>query len=785
MNKNDTSSGFFKAKRFSLRLGVILAWGLCCLTFYGSFAQENRIPPSQIILRDTINLGDSARSGLINKMIQPFRFRENQIQRERERMVQLIRRLADQGDMSIDSVTVNAIVNDLIQLTQSLAATQDSTVRLQDEIDQALLDLDSKAPKQLVDSIQIQLGNVLQGLLDDSKAENAAARKELVSKLTALRQIQFSCGAEGLTSFQATLGDSLLVEYQTCLQAQTRIFGWHLPSMNDRIQNYNLNYLTDLILYGYELGANGRENNPKTLLGLLEGGILKKNQPFGKTVSLSVFSNSAPVTETFLSQNTAQNQLITRIKELISAYKLNGINIYFERLQAKDNQKFTQFISRLKSELSQVDKNLILTVSIPPIANSRDLALTNAYDFSALNSRVDFFLVQTQNLNHTATRIPFSPSPLYPDQANSRGSIEGTFAFYSNGKVEAKKLVMTVGYQGISWPMPDFVPGSRGLGFGSMMDYKTIQETIVSTIGQPDGAVMGYDPEQSSAYLNYGSIGNLRQVWFDDSRSLMDKYTWALDNAIGGVAIWGLGYDEGYTELWDVLGATLIKVDTVEVSSERIVPAKPPQELSLMEYLWTYKQDIQWAGLNDIYIGNPYKKPEAEYCFFETYPDRDSIQRLAKAHQVLNYWQNRNEFVPYDTTVHNDANKYYSITSYQDCVCMIGRWDRYAEINGIASASLFLLLFIGISVILLGIKKHGDEWSLRGLFTAISIGIGLLALITLFFYLFFNTQVGFIGAGSNEVSIWVLILIFAFGIVLGLIINRLRMAKKFAYRDLP
>jgi len=207
--------------------------------------------------------------------------------------------------------------------------------------------------------------------------------------------------------------------------------------------------------------------------------------------------------------------------------------------------------------------------------------------------------------------------------------------------------------------------------------------------------------------------------------------------------------------------------------------ADSSQRLTLKEYLWTYMQDIQWAGLNDIYIGDPNKKPEADYCYFDTYPDRDSLYRLAKAYDVASFWQKRSDFVRYDTT------EYYSIDSYQDCVCMVGRWNRYAEVNGIATLVLLGLTVLGFVILLLGIRKHGDDWSLRGVFTGICIGLGLLALVALFFSLFFNTQVGFIGAGSSEVTIWVLILIFALGIAAGLAINRLRMAKKFAHRDLP
>ncbi len=760
------------------RNGILrsLAFFLVFFSFLLAKAQDTKIPPSQLVVKDTINFGDSTKAGLINKILQPIRFRENKIKRERERIVELIRKLAKEGDVSIDSATVNAIATDLIALTEGLAAARDTSTRLQDEIEQLLLNLDTKAPKQLVDSVQVQLGNVLQGLLDDSKAENIAAKKQLSEKLLALREIQFSCSSEEAPVFEATLGDTLQVSYHKCLSARTRIFGWHLASMGDRYQNYNLNYLTDLVLYGYELSSGGKENNPRSLLGLLEGGILEKNQSYGKSVSLSVYSNSLSTISAFLNQPSAQDQFVSRVKELISNYSLKGINIYLSEVSSRDSKKFTQFISKLKAELTALDKNIILTLSIPPIANSRSIANANAYEFLLLNPLVDFYLVQTQKLNITDTRIPFSPGALYPDAANSRGSIEGTFAFYANGKVPVGKLVLTVGYQGISWPMPDFVPGTRATGFGSSLDYRTIQQTLVSTVGQPEGAVLGYDPEQASAYLNYGSLGDLRQVWYEDAKSLAEKYSWALANSTGGVAIWGLGADEGYTELWDALGATLVSVDSVVLSSKSLAP---PKTLGLMDYLWTYKQDIQWAGLNDIYIGDPNKKPEADYCYFVTYPDRDSLQNLAKAYDISNFWQNRNAFVAYQDT------DYYSINSYKDCICMIGRWNRYAEINMLLSIILFGVLGLCVLVILLGVRKHGDEWTLRGLFTGISIAIGLLALIALFFYLFFNTQVGFIGAGSSEVTIWMLILIFGFGIAAGLLINRLRSAKKFAYRELP
>lgn len=765
---------------------------------FGGTAQSQKIPPARITVADSIQFADSARQGLINKIVQPFRFKENQTRKERDRVVELLRKLATVGDMAIDSVTVNAIANDLIQLTDSLAITRGTTQFLQKEIQRALINLDSKAPKQVVDSIQVQLGSVLQGLMDETKAANTAARKELMEKLADLRQIQFACGSDGVKTLQDTVGDSLVVFYQKCISpiAKKRIFGWHSPTKNQAVQNYNLNYLTDLILYGYELGANGTEVNPKSLTDVIQGGILEKNQSYGKAISLSVFTASESVVSAFLNNQTAQQKFFSRIKSLIITHKLNGINIHFEQIQSKDNRAFSDFIKRLKSELLKLDQNQLLTVSVPPIANTRNLEMASkAYNFEVLNGDVNFYLVQTQKLNITATRIPFSLSPLYPAVSKNRGSIEETFSFYLNGKILAEKLVMTVSYDGISWPMSDFKPGTLANGFGSIVDYKTIQGSIVSTIGKQNGAVMGYDSEQASAYINYGSMGNLRQLWFNDSQSLVDKYAWVVDNSIGGVAIWGLGGDDGYTELWDVLGATMLEIDSVVVNKELLEKPKIKKGLSLLDYFKIYRDDIQWASVNDIYVGDP---SDECYCYFDMYPTGDQIDSVARFLNIGDFWDYFEKFKPYEDSVKvdkmgltfeftNSKNEkdYYAITSSEVCLSLLGRWNRYTEIFELTSIILVIILLVSTIILLLGIKRHGDDWGLRGVFLGISIGSGLLSIVALFFYFFFNTQIIFIGAGSSEVSVWVMISVFVLGILAGLIINKLRMAKKFSYRDLP
>jgi spore germination protein len=43
------------------------------------------------------------------------------------------------------------------------------------------------------------------------------------------------------------------------------------------------------------------------------------------------------------------------------------------------------------------------------------------------------------------------------------------------------------------------------------------------------------------------------QVWFEDTKSIGLKYDFAKNQDFGGVAIWVLGYDKDYPDLWNLI----------------------------------------------------------------------------------------------------------------------------------------------------------------------------------------------------------------------------------------
>ncbi|WP_373522180.1 glycosyl hydrolase family 18 protein [Aquiflexum sp.] len=760
--------------------GMVRSFFLLLLFFAGFINEKafSQVPPSKLILEDPNNLKEKEREGFLNNLIQPFRFSENRKYNERKKVIKLIRELTENEDLRIDSLTVNAIAERLMQLTEELEQNDSSRQFLKNQIDKIFEDLKIKSASSTVDSLKIQMGAVLQGLVDSAKKENVTQRNEILEKLQAIKKIQFKCGTGAGVISEFQINDSTAVTYETCLHTKAKVFGWHNAWVDNAIKDYNFNFLTDLIYYGYELGIDGNPKNHQDIEKLKNSELPNLTYQNDVGLSLSIYSKSQVETGRFLRNLSSQENLFRQLLDLKSSLNLGGINIYFEDLAPRDRDLFSGFIGKLKEELSNKEIGFLVTVSIPAIASFVDRNRVTAYDFPNLDSKVDFYLVQTDKLNVRESPFSGSPSPLFVEEGRSSGSIDGTFSFYTNGKVTPSKLVMTVSYLGISWPVPDFFEGSPATGLGKYIEYRKVRDLFGDLSKFEVLPIYGFDPVQVSSYYHYYEKNQMHTIWFEDGNSLYQKYNYALDQSLGGVAVWGLGYDDGFSELWDALGAAMVEVDSVLISRKPIAVEKEKKR-TLWNFLDLYYDDMQWAAINDIYIGDPNDGAE-NYCEYKVCdkPKRDS---LITRYGIESFWD---EF--YHSHYDSSLDPYENfLLSEAYCVCLIERWDYYTTIHGYVSLALLVILLILIGIIFFGLKRYGDEWNLRGILTITSFIVAFLMFVSLFLQLFFNGNFTLFGAGSEAVAVWVLVLILLIGVVFGIVIYRIHMSRKYEYKDLP
>jgi len=129
-------------------------------------------------------------------------------------------------------------------------------------------------------------------------------------------------------------------------------------------------------------------------------------------------------------------------------------------------------------------------------------------------------------------------------------------------KVPPNKIILGVPYYGYNWLVEDESQyskrkdGSEENGYSQSQSYENILGTILEV-----NPTLKWNEEGKSPYFTYTSpeTGQLRTTYYENAKSLRYKYDIVNEYNLGGTGMWALGYDGGYTELWDLLYEYFIK----------------------------------------------------------------------------------------------------------------------------------------------------------------------------------------------------------------------------------
>ncbi|MFA5329575.1 MAG: glycosyl hydrolase family 18 protein [Prolixibacteraceae bacterium] len=731
------------------------------------------ITPSTVLLTDTLKF-DAKTQGILNKILQPIKFKANRNRTEQKRIYDFMLDLIKNKQMNIDSATVNEI---MIQLDTINLSSLTNKKSIEDII--IANNLYKKTSKVVVDSLKTLMSAVIQETESSNSQEKRDLKTKVSDDLKKIRSIQYS-RASGLAIRDTIVRRDTVKKIDTTfyreisIEPKIKIIGWYNQWMKDQYLNFNFNYLSAINLYGYELKATGECGNSNDLAAFAKpGGIIKTAQNNSCDVYLTVFSKMPSVVSKFLNSQSAQNTLIQKIDSLIATNQLNGINIYFDYVKTVDADKFVQFIANLRQNLKGIDAAIRLNVTIPAISDDNSLAHISAYKFSLLNPLVDYYQVLTDQIIDPGLGLAQSASPLFSSDKFGSRSIEQTMGFYSNGKIPSAKLILTVSYSGLEWQVKDF-SGELKSTIYQDTPYNDIVKNYLTQKVSGRTVIEGFDPDQVSAYLNVVGKDQAKknQIWYDDFRSLYLKYNWALENGLGGVSIRGLGYDDGYSELWNALGAALIKIDTVVVDV-KVVKRDSLKKLSLTDYLNIFIEDFKWAVAADLEYQDQKTNTRCDCLYNE-----DSIRKYRNSPVLWYEWQ------PYNSQTANKDNGNILESSLR-CKCLFARWDIYAAI-----LRWFWIISLSSIAILYLVSGYFERYKVGSSkaknIVKIAQSLFFIAFIfTISFWLYLSPSVALIGASSAGSNIGILFISLFFGVFLGWIINSWYNKNKRVSKNLP
>lgn len=220
------------------------------------------------------------------------------------------------------------------------------------------------------------------------------------------------------------------------------------------------------------------------------------------------------------------NRVYQNIRNLLSQYRLDGVNFDLEKAAVQDRNLYTQLIYNWTMQLKRENYRVTMDVPAKEGEDTTDV-WKGAFDYPALGQIVDEIVLMTYE-EHWPGSSPGSVASLpWVNQVLD----------YALRTIPAQKIMMGVPLYGYDW-----VQGNGA---------KVISYRRATELAHRMGAPLRWDARQHSTFFTYESQGKRHTVYFEDVRSLKEKLDLAIRRGIRGVALWEMNLS--YPELWATL----------------------------------------------------------------------------------------------------------------------------------------------------------------------------------------------------------------------------------------
>lgn len=349
----------------------------------------------------------------------------------------------------------------------------------------------------------------------------------------------------------------------------TRAIGFAPSWLLDRMNDTRLDLLTDVIFFSLSVDENGnfakKDSKGEDDEGWLAwnaapaNDLLAKTQVMGGRTGVSITALNNERINSFLGNEQSENNLINNTIAEVKRKHLKLVNLDFEYTgdpTIGTQAKFTTFVTKLRDKLNDQAPDTELSIDIMA-RSGRDPRL---FELDKLEKVVDKFIVMSYDY-YTAGSDSAGPVAPIGGFENKKYFFDLTTTYNDLAKfLPADKIIMGVPYYGYDWPVKDqnnprslALKQSDANGFVETLSYKRSRDD-----SKYSGANCHFDELAQEPWCGYTDeeTGNNRVAWFENNQSIQEKYNFAKDRNFEGIAIWALGYDNGYPDLWRILEQT-------------------------------------------------------------------------------------------------------------------------------------------------------------------------------------------------------------------------------------
>ncbi len=316
-------------------------------------------------------------------------------------------------------------------------------------------------------------------------------------------------------------GQTLIIELERSPQRTIDVNGYAYPYIDKNLLRSTLPYINYMTPFTYGITDEGSlvQLEDEALIDLaLDYGVL----PLMHLSTLTEeggFSNE--LASLVLNNPDVQENLIAEIIANMEQKGYRGLDIDFEFVYPEDSLLYGEFVGKLRSALNPLGYEVIAALA-PKTSDTQKGLLYEGHNYRAIGDNADAVLLMTYEWGYTYGP-PLAVAPI----RNVRQVVD-----YALTIIPPEKIFLGIPNYGYDWILPYVKGESRA---DSISNVEAVQ------LAARYGAEIQYDEAAQSPWFRYtDDLGRIHEVWFEDVRSIEQKFNLIIEKNLRGAGYWNL-----------------------------------------------------------------------------------------------------------------------------------------------------------------------------------------------------------------------------------------------------
>lgn len=315
-------------------------------------------------------------------------------------------------------------------------------------------------------------------------------------------------------------GRQIIIAYEDVQRRNIEIFGYAYAFIREAVLEECCLYIQELLPFSYGYNEDG------SLIPMNDDRLLATAVRFGNRKRMVItpldryerFNNQLVVR--LFSDPQMRDTLLNNILQTMEEKGYEALDIDFEFIPGEYRDAYVEFIAETRSRLNAYGYQV--SVAVPPkVSDDQPGLLYEGIDYRGIGNAADSVFLMTYEWGYK-----YGPPMAVAPIPSVRRVLD-----YAVSVIPAEKIDMGIPNYAYDWPLP-YVTG----------------ETEAETIGNLEavrraafyGAQIEYDEVSMAPYFYYTVEGISHVVWFEDVRSIREKYNLIAEYGFRGGGYWNL-----------------------------------------------------------------------------------------------------------------------------------------------------------------------------------------------------------------------------------------------------